>query len=44
MFQSVGFNHPRHTPILEKGGLLFAIVIVLGYISIPLSILSGFVK
>jgi succinate dehydrogenase / fumarate reductase cytochrome b subunit len=44
MFQSVGFNHPRHTPILNKAAAVLAVVIVLGYISIPLSILVGLVR
>jgi succinate dehydrogenase / fumarate reductase, cytochrome b subunit len=44
MFQSVGFNHPRHTPILKKAALVLAILITAGYISIPLSILIGLVK
>ncbi|MBV9084130.1 MAG: succinate dehydrogenase cytochrome b subunit [Acidobacteriaceae bacterium] len=44
MFQSLGINHPRHTPILKKAALVFAIVIAGGYISIPLSILLGLVK
>jgi len=44
MFQSVGFNHPRHTPILKKGATALAVIIVLGYISIPVSILLGLVQ
>ena len=44
MFQSLGINHPRHTPILKKAALTLAVVIAVGYISIPLSILLGFVK
>ncbi len=44
MFQSLGLNHPRHTPILKKAAAIFAIVIVAGYISIPLSVLLGLVK
>lgn len=44
MFQSVGYNHPRHTPILKKSAFVIAILIVLGYISIPISVLAGFVK
>ncbi|MFL6350612.1 MAG: succinate dehydrogenase cytochrome b subunit [Bryobacteraceae bacterium] len=44
MFQSVGINHPRHTPILKKAAAVLAVLIVLGYISIPLSILLGLVK
>ena len=44
MFQSVGFNHPRHTPILKKAAMIFAIVITVGFISIPVSVLAGWVK
>jgi succinate dehydrogenase / fumarate reductase cytochrome b subunit len=44
MFQSVGLAHPEHTPTLKRAALLIATVIVLGYISIPISILLGFVK
>jgi succinate dehydrogenase / fumarate reductase cytochrome b subunit len=44
MFQSLGFNHPRHTPILKNGAAAFATVIVLGFISIPISVLLGFLK
>lgn len=44
MFQSVGIGHARHTPMLKRAALLIAVLIVLGYISIPISILLGFVK
>ena len=44
MFQSVGFNHPRHTPILKSAAVVIAVLIVLGYISIPISVLLGIVK
>jgi succinate dehydrogenase / fumarate reductase cytochrome b subunit len=44
MFQSLGINHPRHTPILKKGAAILAIVIAAGYISIPVSIMLGLVK
>src|SRR5580698_7294340 len=44
MFQSLGFNHPRHTPILKSTAIVIAVGIVLGYISIPISILLGIVK
>jgi succinate dehydrogenase / fumarate reductase, cytochrome b subunit len=44
MFQSVGFNHPRHTPILKKAALLVAVVIVAGYVSIPVGVMLGIVK
>jgi succinate dehydrogenase / fumarate reductase cytochrome b subunit len=44
MFQSVGINHPRHTPILKKSAAVLAIIIVAGYVSIPVSIMLGVVK
>jgi succinate dehydrogenase / fumarate reductase, cytochrome b subunit len=44
MFQSVGYNHPRHTPMLKKTALVIAALIILGYISIPVSVLTGLVK
>jgi succinate dehydrogenase / fumarate reductase cytochrome b subunit len=44
MFQSLGMNHPRHTPLLKKGAAAVAVIIALGYISIPVSIMLGLVK
>lgn len=44
MFQSVGINHPRHTPVLEKAAAIVALILVAGYVSIPLSITLGMVK
>ena len=44
MFQSLGFNHPKHTPILKSAAVVIGVVIVLGYISIPISVLLGIVK
>ena len=44
MFQSVGLAHPEHTPMLKRAAFWIATIIILGYISIPISILTGFVK
>ncbi len=44
MFQSVGYNHKKHTPLLKKAALVIAAAIILGYISIPISVLTGLVK
>jgi len=44
MFQSLGFNHPKHTPVLKSAAVAVAVAIVLGYISIPISVLLGIVK
>ncbi len=44
MFQSLGVNHPRHTPIMQKFAILFAVVVTAGFISIPVSVLTGLIK
>jgi succinate dehydrogenase / fumarate reductase cytochrome b subunit len=42
MFQSIGWNHPRYTPLVRKLSTIVAILIVLGNISIPIAVLLGF--
>ena len=44
MFQSVGLAHPEHTQTMKRAALVVATIIILGYISIPISILAGFIK
>lgn len=44
MFQSLGYNHPKHTPVLKSAAVVIAVLITLGYISIPISVLLGIVK
>ena len=44
MVQSLGVNHPRHTPLLKKAAAVLAIAIVAGYASIPISVMVGWVK
>lgn len=44
MFQSIGFNHPRHTPILKNIALVLALAITLGFISIPVSVMTGLIR
>lgn len=41
MFQSMGFSHPRYTPLLKKGAALVAIFVAVGNISIPIAVLTG---
>ena len=41
MFQSVGINHPRYTPLLKLFAKVFAIFICVGNISIPISVMTG---
>ena len=42
MFQSVGFSHPRYTPLLRKGAAIVAILIAIGNCSIPIAVMAGF--
>ena len=44
MFQSLGFHHPRHTPILRRAAAAVAILIAAGNISIPIAVMSGLVR
>jgi succinate dehydrogenase / fumarate reductase cytochrome b subunit len=44
MFQSVGLAHPRNSVLIKNAARAIATLIVLGYISIPISVLLGFVK
>ena len=44
MFQSVGLAHPRISPLLKNAARSIAALIVLGYISIPISVLLGLIK
>lgn len=35
-FQSLGLNHPKYTPVIKVGGVVFAIVIAAGFCSLPI--------
>jgi len=41
MFQSLGVNHPRYTPIIKKLAAAFAWFVAIGNISIPVAVLAG---
>jgi len=41
MFQSLGVNHPRYTPLLKKFAAVFAWFVAIGNISIPVSVMLG---
>jgi succinate dehydrogenase / fumarate reductase cytochrome b subunit len=43
-FQSLGFNNQRLTPKLTVGGRIFAWLLFIGYTSIPVAVLLGFIK
>jgi succinate dehydrogenase / fumarate reductase cytochrome b subunit len=44
MFQTLGISHPRYTPWLEKAAALLAVVIFVGFVSVPLSVVLGYVR
>ena len=44
MFQSVGFSHPRYTPLIKKFSGIFAWLLIAGFIAVPISVLAGLVR
>ena len=44
MFQTLGIHQPQYTARLQTAALVIALLIVLGYVSIPISVLLGLVK
>ncbi len=43
MFQTLGFSHPRYTPMLKRAAAWIAILVTAGFISIPIAVLTGLV-
>jgi succinate dehydrogenase / fumarate reductase cytochrome b subunit len=43
IFQSVGFSHPRYTPAIKRAAAWVAILLVAGFISIPIAVMTGLV-
>jgi succinate dehydrogenase / fumarate reductase cytochrome b subunit len=39
-FQTIGLNHPRYMPFIQRFGILFSVVLGVGFASIPVYILS----
>lgn len=44
MFQSLGANHPKYSPMLRSFAVAFAALIVVGNISIPISVMLGLIS
>ncbi len=38
-FQTIGWNHPKYTPIVKFIGLIYSVIITAGFITIPMYIL-----
>lgn len=43
-FQTMGWNHPKYTPIIKKVGFWFAVIVPLIFASMPIAFYSGFIK
>jgi succinate dehydrogenase / fumarate reductase cytochrome b subunit len=39
-FQTVGANHPKYMPFIEKASVVFAIIVAIGFGSLPYAILA----
>jgi succinate dehydrogenase / fumarate reductase cytochrome b subunit len=44
MFQSLGFSHPRYTPMIKTFATVFSWILIGGFISVPLSVVFGLVR
>ena len=44
MFQSVGVNHPKYNRLVRILATIISVLIVLGFISIPVAVLLGFIS
>ncbi|MCU1330781.1 MAG: sdhC1, partial [Bryobacterales bacterium] len=44
MFQSLGFNHPRHTPRIRNASNTLALLYFAGFSAIPLAALTGVLR
>ncbi len=44
MFQSVGLNHPKYNQLVRTLATIVTVVVVVGFISIPVAVLLGFIS
>src|SRR5215510_6978704 len=44
MFQSMGMSHLRYTPLIKRFASIFSWILVAGFISVPVAVLTGVVK
>jgi succinate dehydrogenase / fumarate reductase cytochrome b subunit len=44
MFQTLGVNHPRYTPMLKRFAQAMSIILFLGFSSIPICVMAGLVQ
>jgi succinate dehydrogenase cytochrome b subunit len=44
MFQSMGLSHPRYTPVIKKFAAIFSWILIAGFVSVPIAVLTGLVR
>jgi succinate dehydrogenase / fumarate reductase, cytochrome b subunit len=44
MFQSVGFSHPRYTPMIKRFSAIFSWILIGGFAAVPLAVLFGVIR
>lgn len=44
MFQSLGINHPEYNRLIRVVATFFTIIVVIGFITIPVGVLSGIIS
>ena len=44
LFQSLGFSHPRYTPMIKAFSAIFSWILIAGFISVPIAVLTGLVR
>jgi succinate dehydrogenase / fumarate reductase cytochrome b subunit len=44
MVQSLGLSHPRYTPMVKKFAAVFSWILIAGFISVPLAVITGLVR
>jgi succinate dehydrogenase / fumarate reductase cytochrome b subunit len=44
LFQSLGFSHPRYTPKIKAFAAVFSWLLIAGFISVPVAVLTGIVN
>jgi succinate dehydrogenase / fumarate reductase cytochrome b subunit len=44
MFQSLGFSHPRYTPMIKAFAAVFSWILVAGFVAVPIAVLTGVVR
>lgn len=44
LFQSLGLSHPQYTPKIKKFAAVFSWLLIAGFISVPIAVLTGIVK